>query len=295
MKFKLLLLSNLRLQDSSVLSSQSKLTGLRVLAEPSVQYYLCVRKAPFSGGSQQSSDIINIMTLTNTRAMKVPNHLGLILDGNRRWAKENQLSVAQGHRRGYQNLKTVARAAIKYGVRYVSAYVFSTENWQRDRQEVNDIMKILRWVLIHEVNTFHKDNIRLRVLGSKVKLGAALLTAIHDAEKLTENNTRGTILLYLDYGGQQEVVDSIKTIVASGTKPEDVTTELVSKNLYAPDAPPADLIIRTSGEQRLSNFMTWRSVYSELMFTKKYWPDFNEQDLIKAFKTYAILERRFGK
>lgn len=235
------------------------------------------------------------MSLTNDQALTVPTHLGLVLDGNRRWAREHQLTVAQGHRRGYQNLKTVTRAAIKYGVRYVTAYVFSTENWQRDRQEVNDIMKILGWALKHEIKNIHKEDIRLRVIGSKVKLGAALLTAIHDAEKLTENNTRGTLLLCLDYGGQQEIVDSLKAIVTSGTAPEDVTTELVSKNLYAPDIPPLDLIIRTSGEQRLSNFMTWRSVYSELIFTKKYWPDFKEQDLLEAFATYGALQRRFGK
>ena len=235
------------------------------------------------------------MTKDNTQILKVPNHLGLIVDGNRRWARDHQLSVAQGHRQGYQNFKTVALAAFKYGVRYVSAYVFSTENWQRDRQEVRDIMKILGWVLRHEVKSINKDNIRVRVIGSKAKLGAALLTAIHDAEKLTEDNTRGTILLCLDYGGQQEIVDAIKTIVASGTRPEDVTTELVSQNLYVPDVPPLDLIIRTSGEQRLSNFMAWRSVYSELMFPRKYWPDFNERDLLQAFNAYAARQRRFGR
>src|ERR1700733_12163584 len=133
------------------------------------------------------------MPLENNQPTRIPKHLGLILDGNRRWAKANQVSVAQGHRQGYQNLRTVVRAALKYGVRYVSAYVFSTENWQRDRQEVHDIMHILRWVLKHEISNIHKENIRLRFVGSKVKLGAALLTSIHDAEKLTENNTRGTL------------------------------------------------------------------------------------------------------
>src|SRR5581483_5163192 len=132
-----------------------------------------------------TSDTINRMS--QARNITGPTHLGLILDGNRRWAREHGLTVAQGHREGYQNLKNIARAAMKYGVRYVSAYVFSTENWKRDRQEVRDIMKILRWVLKHEVKEFHKEGIRLRVIGSKAKLGAALLTAIHDAEKLTEN------------------------------------------------------------------------------------------------------------
>jgi undecaprenyl diphosphate synthase len=225
----------------------------------------------------------------------VPVHLGLVLDGNRRWARAQGVSVADGHRQGYQNLKTVARAAIKHGVRYVSAYIFSSENWQRDRQEVRDLMNILRWALKHEAKEFHKENIRLRFIGSRAKLGMALLTAIHDAEKMTENNTRGTILLCLDYSGQQEIVDAIKKISASGVAVENISADLIAQHLYAPDVPPPDLIIRTSGEQRLSNFMLWESAYSELMFDKKNWPDFGEQDLIQALAKYSRLQRRFGK
>lgn len=225
----------------------------------------------------------------------IPTHLGLILDGNRRWAKDHGLTTKQGHRQGYQNLKTIANAAIKYGVKYVSAYVFSTENWQRDRQEVKDIMNILRWVLKHEVKHFHKNDIRLRVIGSKAKLGAALVTAIHDAEKLTENNSRGTVLLCLDYGGQDEIVEAVKKIASNGVNPEDITVEMIEQNLYAPDVPSPDLIVRTSGEQRLSNFMTWESAYSELMFTNKNWPDFSEQDLKNVISKYGKLQRRFGK
>src|ERR1035437_9885480 len=227
--------------------------------------------------------------------INAPQHLGLNLDGNRRWAKAHGLSVAEGHRRGYQNLKTISKAALKYGVRYVSAYVFSTENWNRDRQEVRDIMNILRWILKHEIKEFNKEGIRLRVIGSKAKLGVALLTAIHDAEKLTEDNTKGTLLLCLDYGGQQEIVEATKRIVELGVEPKDITASMIEQFLYAPEVPPIDLIIRTSGEQRLSNFMMWESVYSELMFSKRNWPDFNEQDLEKAMKKYAKLQRRFGK
>jgi undecaprenyl diphosphate synthase len=231
----------------------------------------------------------------NSRIQTVPTHLGLILDGNRRWARDNGKTTIQGHREGYQNLKTVTRAAIKYGVRYVSAYVFSTENWKRDRQEVQDIMNLLKWVLKHEVKSFHKDNIRLRVVGSKAKLGTALLTAIHDAEKMTENNTRGTLLLCLDYGGQQEIVDAVKRIAETGVDPAEITSDLIDRFLYAPDVPPFDLIIRTSGEQRLSNFLMWQSAYSELSFTKKNWPEFSETDLVRAIKHYGRLQRRFGK
>lgn len=230
-----------------------------------------------------------------TKTSEIPTHLGLILDGNRRWAKENGMSVAQGHRRGYQNLKTVAQAALKYGVRYVSAYVFSTENWQRDQQEVKDIMKILKWVLRHEIKEFDKNNIRLRVIGSKAKLGAALVTAIHDAEKATENNTAGTLLLCLDYGGQQEIVDAVKRISSLGVDPSKITADLIAQHLYAPDVPPLDLIIRTSGEKRLSNFMTWDAAYSELSFNDKNWPEFSEADLKTAMDHYGATQRRFGK
>lgn len=230
----------------------------------------------------------------NIPDVAIPAHLGFIVDGNRRWAKTNGCSVAEGHRQGYQNLRTISLAALKYGVRYVSAYVFSTENWQRDKQEVDDLMRLLRWVLIHEVKKFDKENVRLRVIGSKAKLGAALLTAIHDAEKITENNTRGTLLLCLDYGGQQEIVEAVKRIHQAGIAAENITAEMISQNLYAPEVPPLDLIIRTSGEQRLSNFMMWRSAYSELQFSPKYWPDFNEADLNEAFEKYSRTQRRFG-
>jgi undecaprenyl diphosphate synthase len=227
--------------------------------------------------------------------LAVPTHLGLIVDGNRRWAREHGLSIAQGHRRGYQNLKTICRAALKYGVRYVSAYVFSTENWQRDQQEVRDLMKLLRWVLTHELKEFHREGIRVRVIGSKAKLGAALLTAIHDAEKLTAENTRGTLLLCLDYGGQQEIVEAAKAIASSGVAPEEITAEMIARHLYAPDVPPLDLIIRTSGEQRLSNFMLWEAAYSELAFARAYFPDFDEEALKDVLADYAKRNRRFGR
>lgn len=225
----------------------------------------------------------------------VPQHIGFILDGNRRWAREHNTLIAEGHRQGYLTLKKICKSAIKHGVRYVSAYVFSTENWQRDRQEVRDLMKIFLWVCQHEVRELDREGIRLRVVGSKLKIGHALARAIHEAEEKTKNNTRGTLLLCLDYGGQQEIVEATKRIVADGIAAEDITPELISKYLYAPDVPPVDLIIRTSGEQRLSNFMMWESAYSELSFSKGYWPDFNETDLVYELDNYSQRKRRFGK
>lgn len=225
----------------------------------------------------------------------VPQHVGLILDGNRRWAREHGLTIAEGHRQGYLNLKHIARAGLKRGVKYLSAYVFSSENWKRDQTEVRDLMKLLTWVLRHEVKELNKEGIRIRVIGSKVKLGAAMMRAILHAEELTKGNTRATLLLCLDYGGQQEIVEAVKRIAESGIDPEDITPELITHHLYAPDVPPPDLIIRTSGEQRLSNFMLWESAYSELSFSKRYWPDFREEDLDAAIDEYALRHRRFGQ
>lgn len=224
----------------------------------------------------------------------MPEHIGLTLDGNRRWAREHGKSIFEGHRTGYFTLKKIAKSAIRHGVRYVSAYVFSTENWKRDRQEVRDIMKILAWVLRHEVKELDREGIRVRVIGSKLKLGTAMLRAIHHAEEQTKHNDRGTLLLCLDYGGQQEIVDAMKRIAETGYDPEEITPELISKFLYAPDVPPLDLIIRTSGEQRLSNFMLWEASYSELAFSKKYWPDFDEAALQSALAEYSKKHRRFG-
>ncbi|HSX33909.1 MAG TPA: polyprenyl diphosphate synthase [Candidatus Saccharimonadales bacterium] len=229
-----------------------------------------------------------------TAAPIVPQHIGLILDGNRRWARAHGLSVAEGYHQGYLNLRNIADECEARGVKYLSAYAFSTENWKRDRTEIADLMKLLKWVLKHELQEFQRRGIRLRVLGSRLKFGKALVSAIHNAEKLTENNDRCTLLMCLDYGGQQEIVDAMKRIMAKGISASKITPELINQHLYAPDVPPIDLIIRTSGEQRLSNFMLWESAYSEFVFDKVEWPDFSVRHLDAALKEYARRQRRFG-
>lgn len=225
----------------------------------------------------------------------VPTHLGIIMDGNRRWAREHGVPIAEGHRQGYLTLKHIAKAALKRGIKYMSAYAFSTENWSRDKQEVEDLMKLFSWVLKHEVKELHKEGIRLRFIGSKVRFGAATVRALLHAEEMTKNNTRATLLLCLDYGGQQEIVDAVKRIAAKGYNPEDITPELITKHLYAPDVPAPDLIVRTSGEERLSGFLMWESVYSELTFVKKTWPDFDEKAFDEVLADYAKRQRRFGR
>lgn len=224
----------------------------------------------------------------------MPRHLGLILDGNRRWAKEHGLPIIEGHRQGYDTLKNVSEYAFEQGIEYVSAYVFSTENWTRSQDEVRNLMKLLLWILRHELDNLSKHGIRIRTLGSKIRLGKALVRSIHEAEEKTKNNQKGTLLLCLNYGGQQEIVDAMKQIVADGTPADQITPELIEQHLYAPGIPPVDLIIRTSGEQRLSNFMLWEGAYSELMFTKTYWPDFSSEELQEMLVQYSQRHRRHG-
>lgn len=227
------------------------------------------------------------------KAQSLPVHLGLIIDGNRRWARANGLPKLEGHRQGYLVLKKIIKAAIDRGVTYVSAYTFSTENWNRTTTEVKYLMDMALGILTKDVEELHKEGIRVCVAGSRTRLSQQLVAAIDDAENKTRDNSRGTLLLCFNYGGQGEIVDSVNALIKK--RAVDISAKDISAHLYAPDIPPVDFIIRTSGEQRLSNFMLWRSAYAELLFVEKHWPDFNEVDLDKALADYARRQRRFGK
>ncbi|MCA9333467.1 di-trans,poly-cis-decaprenylcistransferase [Candidatus Saccharibacteria bacterium] len=216
-------------------------------------------------------------------------HLGLILDGNRRWARQKGIPTMQGHKKGYENLKTIVRAAVDRGVNYISAYVFSMENWNRSKEEVKYLMDLALHLAINEVKELHKEGIRVHFLGSKERISAKLLKAIQNAEDLTRNNTRGTVAICFNYGGKQEIADAV-----NACKKDIVTPDDIEQNLYAPDVPPIDLLVRTSGEQRISGFMLWRAAYAELLFVDKYWPDFSIADLDDAIQKYEERERRFG-
>lgn len=229
-----------------------------------------------------------------TKKPNIPSHLGLILDGNRRWAEAHNLPSLEGHRKGYENLKTIVEAAMKRGITYISVYVFSTENWERSQEELDYLMKLLVWVSRHEINELHQEGICIRFVGSRERLSKKVLDAIESAEQKTKNNDKATIAFCFNYGGQQEITDAVKAIIKDGIPADKVTSDTIAQHLYAPDVPPIDLIIRTSGEQRLSNFMLWRAAYSELCFVDKLWPDFSEVDLDKALNDYAKRERRFG-
>ncbi|NCU38089.1 di-trans,poly-cis-decaprenylcistransferase [Candidatus Saccharibacteria bacterium] len=224
----------------------------------------------------------------------LPRHIGYIVDGNRRWAKARGLPSSMGHRAGREALKVVLLDTIEKGTPYVSAFVFSTENWKRSRTEVQWLMRFLVQVLKDDLHVFVERNIRLRVIGSKENLSKVVLKAVDTAEHETAHLTGGQVLLCLNYGGQLEIADAVKKMLQQGVTAEEVTPERISEYLYAPDVPPCDLIVRTSGEQRLSNFMLWRSAYSELLFLDKAWPDMTKKDVADILKQYARRGRRFG-
>ena len=244
--------------------------------------------------SLSTNEIIDSSGENTDDLATIPTHLGLILDGNRRWAKEKGLRPFEGHRRGYLKLKKIALAAFDRDIQYVTAFVFSTENWSRSEEEVTYLMDLLHWVATHELNKLHKHNIKVIFLGSEQGLSDKILEAIKKGEKKTANNTGGTLVLCLNYGGKQELSDAVSSLIRSGTQADQVTPELITKHLYGPSLPPIDLIIRTSGEQRLSGFMLWSAAYAELKFVLKYWPAFTVADLEEALRDYAGRRRRFG-
>jgi undecaprenyl diphosphate synthase len=225
----------------------------------------------------------------------VPNHIGFILDGNRRWAKKHGLPTYEGHLAGYNTLQEVAKAVFNSGVKFMSVYAFSTENWKRSEEEVGKLMGLTLKMLTADLHIFDENNIKLKILGSRDKLQDRILKAIDNAEQRTANNTAGTLAVCFNYGGQLEIVDAVKKIVQSEVPAEEITTQLIEQNLYVPEIPLLDLVVRTSGEYRMSNFMLWRSAYSEIMFIDKLWPDMTKDDVDDVIKEFSKRSRRFGK
>jgi undecaprenyl diphosphate synthase len=224
----------------------------------------------------------------------LPHHIGIILDGNRRWAKEKNLPTFEGHRQGAETLKTITYAAFDRGIKFVSAFVFSTENWNREKTEVTYLMRLTMSLIKRDLKELHCRGVRIVWLGSKDRVSEKLIKAFEDAEETTKNNTAGTLAFCFNYGGQLEIVDTVKKIIKSGIEAQDITSDVISGELYHPEVPPVDLLVRTSGEHRISNFMLWRSAYSELFFTDVLWPSFSTDDLDEALAHYASRQRRFG-
>jgi undecaprenyl diphosphate synthase len=224
----------------------------------------------------------------------VPAHVGYILDGNRRWARQHSLPEYDGHLAGYNALREVIESSVNEGIEYISIYAFSTENWQRQKEEVSYLMRLVMHALTSDLKRFIKNGVRLRVLGHREGLNDKLISAIEKAEEATKLLDRATVLVCFNYGGQREIADAARKCVEDGLSAKEITEEEIAKRLYASDVPPVDIVVRTSGEQRLSNFMLWRSSYSELLFLKKYWPEMTKQDVADIIKEYSRRQRRFG-
>lgn len=229
------------------------------------------------------------------REQAVPTHVGLILDGNRRWARARALPIRKGHQKGLEQLRTNALHAFDRGVKYLSAYVFSTENWSRAEEEVSYLMKLVIKFLEQYIDEIHERGVKVIVVGRKDGIRQDVLRAITNAEAKTRDNANGTMAFCFNYGGHDEIVDVVKRLAEQGLKPEQITRETVAQALYAPEVPGVDLIIRTSGEHRTSGFMLYRSDYAELYFADKNWPDFTPADMDDALADYAQRKRRFGK
>ena len=219
-------------------------------------------------------------------------HLGIIADGNRRWAKEQGLPTIEGHKKGLEAIEKLVGAAAKAKIPFITFYVFSTENWGRSADEVGYIMKLAETRILKYAERLAKNNAKLLILGSKAKIAPQLASLIERAEKITENCTGITVCFCFNYGGEQEIADAAN--IASEADKE-ITPETIRKHLYHPEVPDVDMVVRTSGEERISGFMLWRAAYAELMFIEKYFPAMQETDIEEILNEYENRNRRFGK
>ena len=228
----------------------------------------------------------------------LPIHIAIIMDGNRRWAKKRGLPTSLGHKEGAKTLEKIVRYANKIGIKYVTVYAFSTENWKRTQDEVSALMTLFQNYLDDYSKRADSDNIKMQIIGNRDALSDRMIKSINKCEEKTKNNTGTVFNIAINYGGRDEIVNAVKTIARKVKNNEmaieDITEQTISKNLYTKGEPDPDLLIRTSGEQRLSNFLPWQLSYTEFLFVDKYWPDFTEEDLDDAIKVYQKRNRKFG-
>lgn len=258
---------------------------------------------PESHLSEQSHNAESTSATTTIQGIpsnKLPRHITIIMDGNNRWAKRNKLKhIAGGHRAGVQAVRKIIECCRDYKIEVLSLFAFSSENWQRPKAEVNALMELFLLALRREVKKLHKHGIRLKVIGDTSAFSQTLQTSIKKAEQLTADNTRVTLLIAANYGGQWDITQAAQQLakkVQAGTiSPEDITEDALQQHLSTAGIPSPDLLIRTSGEHRISNFMLWQCAYSELYFTDTLWPDFNRDAFHQALLSYASRQRRFGQ
>ena len=228
----------------------------------------------------------------------LPKHIAIIMDGNRRWAKQRGLSTREGHKAGAQALENISKVCNKIGIKYLTVYAFSTENWKRSKQEVSALMAILRSEIEAFIKEKDKQNIKIKLAGNMDGLSKNLQTLLNKAIEITKNNTGLTLNLAFNYGGRPEIINAVKKIAKRIKDNEididDIDEDLISNNLYTSGQPDPDLLIRTSRELRTSNFLPWQLVYTEFYFPDKHWPEFGEEDLLEAIRVYQKRNRRFG-
>lgn len=237
----------------------------------------------------EKKDIKEIVKNTNLK------HIAIIMDGNRRWAKEKHLPSAMGHQKGVDSLRSTMRLFDQFGIKYLTVYAFSTENWNRKKEEVEFLMGLLAKTLLNELDDMHKENVRIRFLGDLTKLSKNLVDIVKNAENKTKDNTGVNLNIAFNYGSRDEITNALKAIVQEGLKSEDITEDTISNHLYTKDIPDPDLLIRTGGEKRISNYLLWQLAYSEIYVTDAYWPEFDENELSKAIVEFEHRNRRFGK
>ena len=225
---------------------------------------------------------------------QVPQHVAIIMDGNGRWAERRGLPRLAGHRAGTENIRRILKALHSGGVGYVTLFAFSTENWGRPDDEVQGLLELLQTVIDDEVDALHKENVRIRHLGLTERLPGGLGEAIAGAVELTKHNTGLNLCVAFDYGGRAEIVDAVRRLVEAGVQPDEIDEAAISANLYLTDVPEPDLIVRTAGEQRISNFLIWQAAYSEYYQTSVCWPDFGDAEVEAALAEYSRRKRRYG-
>jgi undecaprenyl diphosphate synthase len=225
---------------------------------------------------------------------RIPQHVAIIMDGNGRWAAQRGLPRLAGHEAGTENIRRITFKAGELGIRYLTLWAFSTENWRRPQTEVDGIMQILAGAIESETEELHRQGAQLRHIGDLAALEPTLQSAIRDAMTLTRNNDKLVLTLAFNYGGRQEIVRAVQSIVSAGITPEEICEQTIAEHLYAGDLPDPDLIVRTSGEHRMSNFLIWQAAFAELYFSPVLWPDFGPNQLVEAVVDFGRRERRFG-
>lgn len=231
----------------------------------------------------------------NETQNKIPEHVAIIMDGNGRWAESHGLPRFEGHKAGTENLRQIIKTCVEFGVKHLTIYAFSTENWGRPKEEVNGLMTILETVIERELSELNTEGVKICHIGRLEAMPKRVRSKVEHAVQLTKKNDRLILNVAWNYGGRDEIVHAIQEIVSAGTTADQVTEELVSQHMYTQCSPDPDLIIRTSGEMRLSNFLIWQSAYSEWYTTATLWPDFDKVEFQKAIDAYGQRKRRFGK